>query len=176
MSAINLILLGFLLEKEMSPYDLVSHIEDRQINKFLKISTPAVYKRLKGLALEGFIQGKAMRQGAQSEKTVYTINKKGKERFVALMEHHSSTFPPFFFDCNAFIWNLEKVGKSEGLQMLTNLQKALSGWQIWIVQHEKEVSNLLPFSSRAIVKQYRMMVFTLVEWIEEVIMDYKKLK
>ncbi len=176
MSTIDLIILGLLFENAMSPYDLVCHISDRQIGKFLKISAPAIYKRCKGLAAEGSISGKVIKEGALPEKTVYSISKKGKERFYLLMGHFSSNITPFFLDCNAFVWNIEKIDKKTGLQMLVNLQKEFMGLKIWIFQHEKEVSGYLPFSSRMIVKQYRMILLTLLEWIKDVITDYKSIK
>ena len=44
MSTIELIILGFLSTTPMSAYELVQLVEKNPIDKFLKISTPAVYK------------------------------------------------------------------------------------------------------------------------------------
>lgn len=176
MSTIDLIILGFLLDRRMNAYELASFIAEKQIGRFLKISTPAIYKSCNRLYTAGFLDGETIKEGGQPEKTVYSINKKGRERFLALMEHFSSQFVPFFLDCNAFIWNIEKVDKKQGAKMLRKLRDELSALNKWIPQHEKEESANLTFASRAIVKQYRMTISALVRWSEGLIKDYSKLK
>lgn len=176
MSTIDLIVLGFLLDRRMNAYELVSFITEKQIGRFLKISTAAVYKRCKRLYEEGFLNGEMVKEGEQPEKTVYSINKKGEKKFFDLMEHFSSSFAPFFLDCNAFIWNIEKLEKEQGLKMLTNLHDELLNFNVWIIQHEKAEFKSMSFASRSIVKQYRLMISTLYIWSKELIADYKKLK
>ena len=43
MSTIDLIILGILLDKKKNAYELAKFIEDRGIDKFLKVSLPAIY-------------------------------------------------------------------------------------------------------------------------------------
>ena len=174
MSTIDLIILGFLLERSMNAYDLASLISDKQIYRFLKISIPAIYKRCKRLYADGFLDGVRVKEGEQHEKTVYSVNGNGKERFFELMEHFSSNFTPFFLDCNVFIWNIEKVDRKRGLKMLLALQNELIGLNRWIVEHERDEIGNISFSGRAIVSQYRMVLSTLCDWIKDVIADYKK--
>ncbi|MBI3813295.1 MAG: PadR family transcriptional regulator [Nitrospinae bacterium] len=176
MSTIDLIILGFLLDRRMNAYELASFIAEKQIGRFLKISTPAIYKSCNRLYAAGFLDGKAVKEGGLPEKTVYSINKKGRKRFLALMEGFSSHFAPFFLDCNAFIWNIEKVEKKHGLKMLENLRDELSALDKWIPQHEKEESENLSFAAKAIIKQYRMTISAILRWSKELIKDYNKLK
>ncbi|MBI4972214.1 MAG: PadR family transcriptional regulator [Candidatus Omnitrophica bacterium] len=175
-STIDLIILGILFERPINAHDLARLIDEKGINRFLKISAPAVYKSCKRLYEAGFLDGKIAKEGKQPEKTIYRINEKGKERFFALMEHFSSLDPtPFFMDLNVFIWNIEKAGKQRGLKMLKKLRDELSNLKAWIIEHEKEEEPNLSFASKAIVKQYRMTVSTLLRWCEETLEDYKKL-
>lgn len=173
-STIDLIILGILSEKPMSAYDLACLIEEKQVGRLLKISTPSIYKSCKRLYGLDFLDGKTSKEGEQPEKTIYRINKKGKERFFALMEHFSSTVTPFFLDFNAFIWNIEKAEKKQGLKMLEKLRDELLALKAWIIEHEKEKSPNLTFAGKAIVKQYRMTVSALVSWAEETVEDYKR--
>jgi DNA-binding PadR family transcriptional regulator len=172
-STIDLIVLGFLLDKPTNAYELSNLILFQRIGLFLKISSPAVYKSCKRLAVEGYIQGERIKEGEQPEKTVYSVTPVGKERFLFLMEHFSSSFSPFFLECNAFIWNLEKIDKSEGRKMLKNLHDELSELNVWIMQHEKEAADKVSFAGRSIIKQYRMMLSALLAWSREVIDDYE---
>lgn len=175
-SAIDLIILGALSERAMSAYDLACMIDEKHVNRFLKISAPAIYKNCKRLYGSGLLDGKTSKEGEQPEKTIYRINEKGKERFFALMEHFSSSATPFFLDFNAFIWNIEKAGKKQGLKMLEKLRDDLSGLKAWIIEHEKEEAPNLTFAGKAIVKQYRMTVSALLSWSEETVRDYKRIK
>ncbi|MBZ5701206.1 MAG: PadR family transcriptional regulator [Acidobacteriia bacterium] len=175
-STIDLILLGVLLEKPLSAYDLACLIEEKQVNRFLKISAPAIYKSCKRLYAAGLLDGRTSKEGEQPEKTIYRINKKGKERFFALMEHFSSNVMPFYLDFNAFLFHVEKAGKPRGLKMLKALRDALAGLKEWIIEHEREASPRLAFAGKAIVKQYRMTISTLLDWAEETIGEFKKTK
>jgi hypothetical protein len=58
--------------------------------------------------------------------------------------------------------------------MLENLKNQLLRLKKWITEHEKESSAKIPFASRMIVKQYRMLVGTLAVWIKETITEYKR--
>lgn len=176
MSTIDLIILGFMLDRQMNAYELASLITEKQVDRFLKISTPAVYKSCKRLCSEGFLSSKTIKEGAQPEKTIYSINEQGREKFASLMRHFSSNLTPFFLDFNVFIFHLEKLEKEQGLEMLDNLKKQLLYYNKWIVEHEKEIPESAPFASKAIVKQYRMSLSTLLRWSEEAILDYKKHK
>lgn len=175
-STIDLIILGVLLERPMSAYDLACMIEEKQVGRFLKISTPAVYKSCKRLCGSGLLDGKTSKEGEQPEKIIYRINEKGKERFFALMEHFSSHVMPFYLDFNAFIFNVEKAGKQRGLKMLKKLRDELLDLKAWIVEHEREELPNMTFAGKAIVKQYRLTVSALLSWSEEIVEDYKKMK
>jgi len=173
-STIDLIILGILIEKTMNAFELTRFIERERIGYLLKISTPAVYKSCKRLYKAGYLEGKVTRDGEMPEKVIYTVNQKGKERFYRLMEHFSGRLNPFYFEFNSFLWNIDKLKKKEALQMLENLKNQLLRLKKWITEHEKESSAKIPFASRMIVKQYRMLVGTLAVWIKETITEYKR--
>ncbi len=175
-SPIELIVLGFFMEREMNAYDLASIISEKQINRFLKISVPAVYKSCKRLHAEGFLEGRVVKDSAFPEKTVYRLSAMGRTRFYALMEHYSAHFMPFFLENNVLIWNIEKLDKKDGTRFLENLRDQLRHFAGWIREHEKEQTPRISFGARAIVKQYRMMIDALCVWSDELIADYKKLK
>ncbi len=175
-STIDLIILGILLDKPMNAYELANFIEKGRVDKLIKISKPAVYKNSKRLYKSGYLDGQRVREGELPEKLVYSINEKGQKKFSNLMEYFSSNVRPFFLDFNSFFWNIEKLETSEALEMLENLKIQLMGIKKWILQHEKEAQSSASFSSRMIIKQYRMMITSLVVWAEETIEDYKKEK
>lgn len=175
-STIDLIVLGFLTEGPMSAYDLAKLIERKHATRLVKISTPAVYKCCKRLYDAGLLQRKLTRESERPEKATYSLAKPGRDRFLSLMDHYSSDFSPFFLDSNAFVFHLERLAKKDGIRMLKNLRAALAGVAAWIEAHEKEEAPNLTFASRAIIKQYRMTVSTLVLWCDETLSDYRQAK
>ena len=175
MSTIDLIILGILSEAPMNAYEVTHYISEKQIRRLLKISDPAVYKSRKRMHQNGYLRGKTIKESGLPEKTIYSINAKGKKRLVELMEHYSSNFVPFFIEFNTFIWNLEKIEKKQALRMLHDLTEELKNMKGWIVEHEREAQSSISFPAKMIVKQYSMLISTLVTWSEELIPEYKKI-
>ncbi len=173
MSTIDLIILGILLKHPMSAYELTHFVEKNSINKFLKISNPAIYKACKRLYKAGRLDGETVREGELPEKIVYSINKNGKEYFYKLMEYFSKELKPFYFEFNTFLWNIDKIEVDEAVNMLENLHKCMCIFKERIIEHEKEVQHYAPFSGKMIIMQYRMIITTFVQWIEKVIENYK---
>ena len=56
MSTIDLIVLGMIKEKEQSAYDLQKNVEYRNISKWVKVSTPSIYKKVIQLEEKGYIK------------------------------------------------------------------------------------------------------------------------
>lgn len=175
MSTIDLIILGVLMEQSMNAYELVNTIESKKAGHILKISKPAIYKSCKRLYKGGYLDGVRIREGESPEKVIYSINDTGKKYFYKLMEHFSKNLKPFHLEFNTFLWNIDKLDKQKGLAMLKTLQSELKIITKYVMSHEEEVQHSINFASKMIVKQYRMMFETLIQWIDETIEEYKNL-
>ena len=160
----------------MNAYRLAQMIEDRQLGRLVKISKPVVYKSCKRLGKAGFLDSHTLRETEMPEKTVYTVNAAGRAHFLELMRHFSSQINHFHLDFNSFIWNLGRVGHGEGLAMLETLLGTLRQIQQFIVVHEREDVAQANFGTRMVVKQYRMLFNTLVNWAEEALTEYRQLE
>ena len=175
MSTNDLIILGILTESPMNAYEIIQYISERQIGNFLKISDPAIYKSCKRLLHDGLVDGTSVKEGNQPNKTVYRINPDGEFKFNQLMVHYSSNLNNWNIEFNAFMWNLEKVDKQQGLQMLANLGDLLREKESWFKDHVVELLPYIPFSARMVLTQYSMMTTTLVAWIEGATEEYERL-
>lgn len=175
MSAGNLIILGLLLDKPMSAYEMAHIIDSQVIGRLIKISSPTVYKNIKNLYKKGYLTAEVVKEGEMPEKKVYSVTDEGKAYFLKLMEHYSGHLTDHYFEFNAFLMNLDKADKHTGLEMLGNLKAQFCKIQEWIVPHEKEAKAMnVFFAGQAIIKQYRMIIFTLIAWIDEVIEEYRE--
>lgn len=172
LSVVDLVVLGLLMDEPMNAYRLSQLVSERQLGRLVKISTPAIYKSCRRLSEAGFLMGKVVRESEAPEKVVYTVNKNGKKHFQELMAHFSQNLSPFHFEFNSFIWNLYRLDHAEGLRMLKTLQSELQTMQKWLSAHEKEDVARATFGIRMVVKQYRMVVTALVQWIGETIEEF----
>ena len=172
-STIELTILGILTRSPMSAYEITGFIEAKKVNRMLKISFPAVFKVCKKLYQNGILDGKSVQEGENPEKIIYSINDKGRQKFISLMEHYSSNLDPFYFDFNAFIWNLESLEQEQAMTMLNNLRNNILNLQKGVHIHEKEVTYA-PFAVRMIVRQYCLTADALAEWINYTIEEFQK--
>ena len=68
MATIDLIVLGILKKEPMSAYDIQKLVEYRNISKWVKISTPSIYKKAIQLEEKGLIRGEIVKEGKMPEK------------------------------------------------------------------------------------------------------------
>lgn len=57
MATIDLIVLGIVKKEPLSAYDIQKLVEYRNISRWVKISTPSIYKKSNSAGAEGFHQG-----------------------------------------------------------------------------------------------------------------------
>ena len=78
MNRYDLVLLGFIAEKESSGYDIITTIKRRELDRWAKISTSTVYNRLLRLEKSECIVGRVEKDSNRPERTLYTITDKGR--------------------------------------------------------------------------------------------------
>ena len=83
--SIEIMILGALMERPMSAYEMDKEMEIRNVRRWIRISSPSVYRNVIRLCDEGYADGTVVKEGEMPEKTVYTITDKGRERFAELM-------------------------------------------------------------------------------------------
>ena len=85
MATIDLIVLGILKKESLSAYDIQKLVEYRNISRWVKISTPSIYKKVIQLEEKGYIQSSMVKEGKMAEKAVYTLTEAGEREFEKLM-------------------------------------------------------------------------------------------
>ena len=86
MATIDLIVLGMLKKESMSAYDIQKLVEYRNISKWVKISTPSIYKKTVQLEKKGFVKGSIVKEGKMPEKVIYSLTDAGQEEFEKLKQ------------------------------------------------------------------------------------------
>ena len=126
MATIDLIVLGILKKESMSAYDIQKMVEYRNISKWVKISTPSIYKKVIQLEGKGYITSTQVKDGKMPEKAVYTLTDSGNSQFEKLMLDISCKPIHIFLDFNAVIVNLDSLSKdNQKILPTTNYRPAL---------------------------------------------------
>ena len=125
MATIDLIVLGMLKKEPLSAYDLQKLVEYRNISKWVKISTPSIYKKVIQLEEKGYISSHIEKEGKMPEKSVYSLTEKGKQQFEKLMLEISCKPINIFLDFNAVIVNLDSMSRERQQECLDNIESSM---------------------------------------------------
>ncbi len=150
-------------------YDIQKIVEYRNISKWVKISTPSIYKKVIQLEKKGFMKGDIVKEGNMAEKTVYSLTEQGEKQFEKLMLEIASKPVRIFLDFNAVIVNLDSLPKEKQKSCLTEIEnnmKTLKGYieeNVSLKEHLPEI----PKTGMAVLEQQLILAQALETWIEE---------
>ena len=169
MSVVDLMLLGFLQDKPMNAYEIKKEVEKKNLVWWIKMSSPSIYRNISALSDKGYIDGEIVRDGEMPEKTIYTINEKGKKYFLRLMEQYAKTPPKIYLDFTAIISNLNHVDKEAGGEMLDSLYQTF--------QETKKILSTIENSyeraqAKAVTQLNQQMYDLFCDWLENFKKEY----
>uniref|UniRef100_UPI003AB5B1B7 PadR family transcriptional regulator n=1 Tax=Anaerostipes caccae TaxID=105841 RepID=UPI003AB5B1B7 len=169
MATIDLIVLGILKKESLSAYDIQKIVEYRNISKWVKISTPSIYKKVIQLEKKGYMKGDVVKEGNMAEKTVYSLTEAGEKQFEKLMLEIASKPVRIFLDFNAVIVNLDSLPKEKQKSCLTEIENNMETLKGYIEENISLKEHLpeIPKTGLAVLEQQLILAQTLETWIEE---------
>ena len=120
-SSIEIMILGALIERPMSAYEMDRVLEERNVRRWIRISSPSVYRNVIRLREQGYTVGTVVKEGEMPEKTVYTITDKGRERFAALMDEAAALPARVDFGFLPVLANISLVDEQTGRALIDEL-------------------------------------------------------
>lgn len=167
MATIDLIVLGMLKQSAMSAYDIQKQVEYRNISKWVKISTPSIYKKVLQLEGKGYIKGTMVKDGNMPPKAVYTLTEAGEKEFDRLMFEISESPIHIFLDFNAVIVNLASLPPEEQAVCLSNIESNVQTLKSYIEENIRAKENLpeIPATGMAVLQQQFILVQAIETWI-----------
>ena len=170
MSSIDLVILGIVLEKPQSAYDIQKLVEYRNISKWVKISTPSIYKKTIQLEKKGLIKGTTVKEGKMPEKVIYSLTDTGKKEFEKLMMEISAKPIHIFLDFNAVIVNLDSLSPEKRKQCIDSIEENVKELKSYLEQniHEKENLPEIPATGMAVLRQQFVLAEAIEKWIDSV--------
>lgn len=169
MATINLIVLGMLKKQALSAYDIQKLVEYRNISKWVRISTPSIYKKVIQLEEKGLLQSVAVRENNMPEKAVYSLTASGERAFERLMEELSLQPVRMFLDFNAVIVNLDSVPLEMQKSCVANIEKNVQDMKAYLEENLREKENApdVPETGMAVLRQQYILAETMEAWLED---------
>ena len=169
MATIDLIVLGMLKKQALSAYDIQKLVEYRNISKWVRISTPSIYKKVIQLEEKGLLQSVAVRENNMPEKAVYSLTSSGERAFEGLMEELSLQPVRMFLDFNAVIVNLDSVPLEMQKSCVANIEKNVQDMKAYLEENLREKENApdVPETGMAVLRQQYILAETMLAWIED---------
>ena len=167
MATIDLIVLGILKKESMSAYDIQKLVEYRNISKWVKISTPSIYKKVIQLEEKGYITSTQVKEGKMPEKAVYTLTDSGKSQFEKLMIEISLKPIHIFLDFNAVIVNLDSLSRENQKVCLANIEDNIKTLKSYLEENESLKKNApeIPETGMAVLEQQLILIQAIETWI-----------
>ena len=167
MATIDLIVLGILKKEPMGAYDIQKLVEYRNISKWVKISTPSIYKKAIQLEEKGLIKGEIVKEGKMPEKAVYSLTEAGEKEFEKLMLEIAGKPIHLFLDFNAVIVNLDSLSPQMQKECINKIEENIDILKIYLEQNLKEKENIpeIPKTGIAVLRQQMVLVDAIEKWI-----------
>ena len=175
MSTIDLIVLGCVAKQPQSAYDIQKDVEEHNLTEWTRISIPSIYKKVLRLQEDGYLESEEPEGDRFSNKTVYHITDKGVEYMESLMFECSVQKPRIIMDFNSVICNLNKVDKKTALSLIKNIEEGISEAKQYYQVALKEHADI-PLVGKTIMQQQEKVCDTLLEWVQDLYVNYKKQK
>ena len=170
MATIDLIVLGMVKNEPLSAYDIQKMVEYRNISRWVKISTPSIYKKVIQLEKKGLIKGILVKEGKMAEKAVYSLTGDGEKEFEKLMLGISSEPVNIFLDFNAVIVNLDSLSPEKQKICLDNIESSVKTMKMYLEENMsmKENNPEIPETGKAVLRQQFMLAQAIEAWIASV--------
>lgn len=167
MATIDLIVLGILKKEPMSAYDIQKLVEYRNISKWVKISTPSIYKKTVQLEKKGLIQGSISKEGKMPEKVIYSLTDAGEREFEQLMVEIAAKPIRFFLDFNAVIVNMDCLPEGKQELCIQRIEENIKELKGYLEQNlrEKEQIPEIPAAGMAVLRQQFALAEAMEAWI-----------
>lgn len=175
MATIDLIVLGMLKQEPLSAYDIQKLVEYRNISKWVRISTPSIYKKVIQLEEKGYIKGNTVKEGKMPEKAVYSLTDSGVKEFEELMLEIASNPIHLFLDFNAVIVNLNNISSDKQKLCVKKIENKVNCLKTYLEENinTKENSVDIPETGKAVLQQQYVLVQAIEEWISSLKVDFK---
>lgn len=170
MATIDLIVLGIVKQKPISAYDIQKIVEYCNISKWVKISTPSIYKKVLQLEEKGLIKSTIVKEGKMAEKAIYAITDHGNKEFEHLMLEIADQPIHIFLDFNAVIVNLNSLPIEKQKVCISHIENNIKTMKSYLEENKNEKEQLpdIPETGKAVLQQQLILAEAIEKWIDTI--------
>ena len=170
MATIDLIVLGMLKKDSLSAYDIQKLVEYRNISRWVKISTPSIYKKVIQLEEKGLVEGTVVKEGKMPEKAIYSLTPAGEQQFERLMMEIACKPINIFLDFNAVIVNLDSLSAEQQKLCLANIEENVKNLKSYLEENILAKENIpeIPETGMAVLQQQLILAQAIETWIASI--------
>ena len=167
MATIDLIVLGMLKKKALSAYDIQKLVKYRNISRWVRISTPSIYKKVIQLEEKGLVRGTVVQEGKMPGKVVYSLTPRGEQEFDRLMLELSGKPVEIYLDLNAVIVNLEHFTPGQQKVCLDNIENHVRVLKSYLEDNICQKAGLpgIPETGMAVLHQQFILAQAIETWV-----------
>ncbi len=173
MSSIDLVILGMVLEKPQSAYDIQKDVDYHHFTRWTKISVPSIYRKVIQLNEKGYLQSDIVKGDRFADKAVYSITEKGCSYFEQLMDTYADEPVQLLFDFNVVITNLNKMDKEKALGLVSKLRNNITASAKSNDEYAANYADI-PLVGKTIFEQQRLLYHALLEWLDAFESQYRE--
>ena len=166
-SSIDLFLLGLLEREPQSPYDLAKKIATYELDGVVRLSIPAIYKNVKSLESQNYLQAKTARDGAYPPKTIYSLTPEGRKYFNSLMERYAADKVRYCFDFNSVVINIDMLAPSKRAKMIAQLKEQISQSGGELLNSLRALQRNMP-TTAILCRQVELLNRALLTWLSSI--------
>ncbi len=170
MATIDLIVLGMLKKDSLSAYDIQKLVEYRNISRWVKISTPSIYKKVIQLEEKGLVKGTVVKEGKMPEKAIYSLTPAGEQQFEKLMMEIACKPINIFLDFNAVIVNLDSLSAEQQKLCLAKIEENVKNLKSYLEENILAKENIpeIPETGMAVLQQQLILAQAIETWIASI--------
>lgn len=167
MATIDLIVLGIVKKEPLSAYDIQKLVEYRNISRWVKISTPSIYKKVIQLEEKGYIKSTMVKEGKMAEKAVYSLTENGEKEFEKLMLQISCEPIHIFLDFNAVIVNIDSLSPANRKSCLAEIKNNVETLKSYLQNNidSKVKMDDIPDAGKAVLQQQFILAEAIEKWV-----------
>ena len=125
LSKISLLVLGFIAQKPLNPYEIKKIFEKLDMKSMFPMASSSIYATINTLVKKKYITGKKAKKGNMPEKTIYSITKMGEEALRQTLDASLSGIEKIFSEFDIAISLVCYLNKEAALESLQNHRTAV---------------------------------------------------
>ncbi len=165
MQSIDVVILGIVLEKPRSAYDIQKDVEYHNFSRWTRISIPSIYKKVLQLKEKGYLTSNVVKGERFAQKAVYSITSAGKAYFESLMDAIADQNVLLAFDFNVLVTNLNKMDKARARMLTGKLRKSIAASAEKNEAYARQYADI-PLVGRTVFDQQRLLYQALLQWLD----------